>query len=130
MNDAVSDMIIRIKNAVMAGQSTTHIPYSNLKLAIAEKLKQRGFISDIAKRGKKVHRSLELTLGRKTDGGYRFSDVKRISKPGRRIYGGVGEIKPVRGGSGTLVISTPKGILLGDEAVKENMGGEFLFEIW
>lgn len=130
MTDAISDMIIRLKNAAMAGKDTTEVPMSRLRLAVAEKLKQRGIVSSITKRGKKVHQSLELTLARTEAGGYRFSDVARVSKPGKRVYMGAQEIRAVRGGTGSVLVSTPKGVLFGDEARKENVGGEVLFEIW
>lgn len=123
-------MIIRIKNAAMAGKDTVAVPFSGIKLAIAEKLKERGIVSDVAKRGKKTKKVLELTLVRKEGGQYRFTDVKRVSKPGRRVYAGAKELQAVRGGTGTLYISTPSGVLSGDEARKANVGGELLFEIW
>jgi len=128
--DPISDMIIRIKNAAMVGKDVVSVPQSSLKTAIAQKLKERGIISGVTPRGKKTTKLLELTLARAEDGSYRFTNVKRISKPGRRVYLGSSDIRPVRGGLGTLVLSTPKGILLGDEARKENVGGEALFEIW
>jgi len=130
MTDPISDMIIRMKNAKMAGHDTVKMPQSALKLAVAEKLKQRGVVSDVATRGKKVDKTLELTLTRDEKGTYRFTDVRRISKPGCRVYVGAQHIKSVRGGLGAAFISTPKGILLGHEARKEHVGGEVLFEIW
>ncbi len=130
MTDPVSDMIIRIKNAKMAGNDVVSMPQSNLKKAIAEKLKQRGVVSDITTHGKNANKSLELTLTRDENGEYRFKDVKRVSKPGCRVYFSTKDIRPVKGGTGTLFISTPKGILFGHEARKENVGGEPLFKIW
>lgn len=130
MTDPVSDMIIRIKNAMMAGNDTVSMPQSKLKSAIAEKLKERGIISDITTHGKKIGKTLELTMTRGEDGTYNFVDVKRISKPGCRIYFGTQDIRAVMGGTGSLVISTPEGILFGDQARKKRVGGEPLFEIW
>jgi small subunit ribosomal protein S8 len=130
MTDPISDLIIRLKNARLAGKSTVRVPHSKLRTAVAEKLKQRGLIADIATRGKDIHKALELTLSRTESGAYRFQDVLRISKPGRRVYVGAKEIHKVRGGTGFSVLSTPRGVLFGDEARKENVGGEVLFEIW
>jgi len=130
MTDPISDMIIRIKNASMAGKDVVVMPQSKVKVAIAGKLKERGIVSDVAMRGKNVSKTIELTLTRNERGMYKFRDVKRISKPGCRVYFGTQDIRPVMGGSGSLVISTPKGILFGDEARKEQVGGEPLFEIW
>lgn len=130
MTDPIADMITRIKNAALAGRDAVSFPQSALKLAIAERLKERGFVSDVATHGKGTEKTIELHFAHNEDGTNRFSDVRRISKPGRRMYVGAKEIKPVMGGSGALVVSTPKGILFGDEARKQNVGGEALFEIW
>jgi small subunit ribosomal protein S8 len=130
MTDPISDMIIRMKNAAMAGKEHVSVPQSSLKAAVAQKLKQRGIIATITPHGKKTSKTLDFTLARRDDGSFTFADVKRISKPGRRVYVGAQTIGPVRGGTGTLLVSTPKGVLFGDEARKENVGGEALFEIW
>ena len=130
MTDPIADMIVRIKNAAMAGHDSVSIPMSNLKLAVAEKLKQRGLFSDVATHGKNVEKSIEITFARTDAGALKFSDVRRVSKPGRRVYVGSKEIKPIRGGSGAIVVSTPKGVMFGEEAKKNHVGGEALFEIW
>lgn len=130
MTDPIADMIIRMKNAAMAGKDVVSMPMSKLKLAIAERLKARGFLGEVAARGKGTTKTIEVTIGRTASGVFRFSDVKRISKPGMRVYAGSKEMKRVRGGSGAVLVSTPKGILFGDEAMKEKVGGEVLFEIW
>ena len=130
MTDPISDMIIRIKNAAMAGNDVVSMPASKMRLAIADKLKQRGIVDDVQTRGKNTSKTIELVLTKNESGAYNFRDVKRVSKPACRVYFGVQDIRPVMGGSGALVISTPKGILFGHEARKEQVGGEPLFEIW
>jgi small subunit ribosomal protein S8 len=130
ITDPIADMIVRIKNAALAGQDTTTLPLSTMKLAIAEKLKQRGFLIDVATHGKNTGKTIKVTLARGEKGGFKITNVRRVSKPGRRVYVGATDIKPVRGGSGAIVISTPKGILFGEEARKQNVGGEALFEVW
>ncbi len=130
MTDPISDMIIRMKNAAMVGGEIVSMPHSKVKVAIAEKLKERGLVTAVNVRGKSVVKTLELTLAYDEKGVCKFSDVKRVSKPGRRVYMGAEDIKAVMGGTGFLFISTPKGILLGTEARKERVGGEPLFEIW
>lgn len=130
MTDPIADMIIRLKNSAMAGKEVVSMPMSKLKLAVAEKLKKRGYLSEVRTFGKNAAKTLELTLARTAEGSFRISDVKRVSKPGMRIYNGSAEIRRVRGGTGSVVMSTPKGVLFGDEARKENVGGEVLFEIW
>ncbi len=128
--DPIADMINRLKTARLAGKDVVVVPLSNIKAAIAEKLRERGIVSEVAKRGKKAHRTLELTLARSDSGKYRFNDVRRVSKPGCRVYAGATDIQSVRGGTGTLYVSTPKGVLSGEEAKREKVGGELLFEIW
>lgn len=128
--DTVADMIVRIKNAGMAKRSSVSVPSSKLKLAIAEKLKERGFVGGIEKHGKKVKRSFELEVLYHTDGTPKVSDVKRVSKPGRRLYVKSSECTPVHSGRGIAIISTPQGILTGEEARKAGIGGEILFTLW
>ncbi len=128
--DPIADMIVRLKNASLAGREVVSVPRSKIKLAIAEKLKSRGFVRDVVTRGKKTDKTIELVLARASDGSFRISDTKRISKPGCRVYYSSTDIMPVRGGSGVVVLSTPRGVLFGDEARKEHVGGEALFELW
>jgi len=130
VNDPVSDFIIRLKNAGMVGKHELTIPYSRLKHAIAEKLKERGFIADVETHGKKVKKSLLVTLSYDKEGGHHIRGVKRVSKPGRRMYIGVSKIYPVKFGKGTRILSTPLGICTGEEAREKNVGGEELFIVW
>ena len=129
-NDPVSDLIIRLKNAGMIGRQSVSIPFSNFKMAIAEKLKDAGYVKAIEKKGKKVRKTLDVALKYDEGGRHAISGVKRISKPGRRIYHNVLQIHSVRYGHGVLILSTPKGVKTDKEARKEKVGGEALFEIW
>ena len=129
MHDPIADMLIAIKNAGNAGKTTAVVPFSSIKEAIASVLFQSGYIASYAKKGKKVQKTLELGVafdGKKA----RVVDVLRMSKPSRRMYMKAAEIKPIRNGYGLLVLSTPKGIMTGDEAKKAQVGGEVLFKIW
>lgn len=130
ISDSVGDLLIRLKNAGAVGKESVSIPYSALKHAIAEKLKSAGYVSAVEKKGKKIRKTLDVMLKYDASGRHSIEGVKRISKPGRRIYRSVREIVPVRYGHGHLILSTPKGILTGAEARKEKVGGEALFEIW
>lgn len=131
MMDPIADMINRLKNAAAVGKELVVLPYSNAKHAIAEKLVKRGMAKEVSVHGKKAaQKTLEITLARTTGGAFRFSDVRRVSRPGCRVYVGARDIKPVRGGMGSVLLSTPRGVLFGDEARKESVGGEVLFEIW
>jgi len=130
MTDPIADMINRLKNARMVGKESTTCPYSKLRHAIAEKLQKKGVLKSVSIRGEGVHRHLDMEFARAADGAYSFSGVRRVSKPGCRVYTGAGEIRPVKGGRGFALLSTPKGILFHYEARKEHVGGELLCEIW
>jgi small subunit ribosomal protein S8 len=130
VNDPVGDFIVRLTNAGAIKRESISVPYSNFKLAIAEKLKDAGFIASIEKKGKKVKKTLDVVLKYRDNGMPVISGVKRISKPGRRMYKSVLDIVPVRYGKGALLLSTPAGIMTDKEAKKAKVGGEALFEIW
>ncbi len=130
VNDPVGDFIVRLTNAGAIKKANVSVPFSAFKMAIAEKLKDAGFVANIEKKGKKVKKTLDVTLKYGPEGMHVINGVKRISKPGRRMYKSVLEINPVRYGKGALILSTPKGIKTDREAKKENVGGEALFEIW
>jgi small subunit ribosomal protein S8 len=130
VNDPVADFIIQLKNAGMVGKKEVSIPYSKLKHAIAEKLADTGYIESAAKRGKKVKKTLDVTLKYTDAGAHQINGVKRVSKPGRRMYLSVREIYPIKFGKGKRILSTPAGILTGEEARSKNIGGEELFIIW
>jgi small subunit ribosomal protein S8 len=129
MTDPIADMIIRIKNAGESRKDTAVFPYSQIKYDICEVLQKEGYIGEVSKKGKNVSTSIEVELLYPHDAP-RVVGVRRISKPSRRIYKGAKEIHKVRNGYGMLVLTTPKGIMTGDEARKEKVGGEVLFEIW
>lgn len=131
VSDTVGDFIIQLKNAGMAKKPAVSLPYSKLKAAIAEKLMQEGFVASVETNGKEAaSKTLDVTLQYDANGRHRIADVKRISKPGRRLYAKAAEIYPVKFGKGRIILSTPAGILTGEEARKENVGGEQLFMIW
>jgi small subunit ribosomal protein S8 len=130
ITDPVGDLINRLANAGAIKKHTVSVPFSMFKLAIAEKLKEIGLVKQIEKKGKKVKKTIDITLVYAENGTPLIQGVKRVSKPGRRLYRSVSEIVPVRYGHGHLILSTPKGIKTGLEARKEKVGGEALFEIW
>lgn len=141
MHDPIRDMLIRIKNAGNAGKGNTSMPFSMMKLAIAQVLMKEGYLSSVAKRGK-FARSGSTVTGRGAKSkvlelGIAYEDKKPkvrgvafISKPSRRVYFGVSDISSVRQGYGSLVLTTPKGIMTGRDARRERVGGEALFKIW
>lgn len=125
MSDPIADLIIRIKNAQDANQSVILIPHSNFKLDILNVMKKDGVISDARVISDKKSKIIEIYLGSR-----QISNIKRLSKPGRRYYVKAGEIpRPLRG-LGLVIMSTPRGVLSGLEARKLNVGGELICEVW
>ena len=132
--DPISDMLTRITNAQAVGHAKVTMPFSKVKLAIAQLLNQSGYLTGV-ERTKKTSGTTELEmleLVLKYDEAKQgaISGVRLISKPSRHLYAGVRDIRPVRSGYGMSVMSTPKGIMSGVMARKEGVGGELLFEIW
>ncbi|HBC43597.1 MAG: 30S ribosomal protein S8 [Pseudanabaena sp.] len=130
-NDTISDMLTRIRNATLAKHQTTAIPATKLTLSIARVLKQEGFITDFEETGENIDRRLVVSL--KYEGKNRQSIIKRlkrVSKPGLRVYSNSKELPRVLGGIGIAIISTSKGILTDREARKQGVGGEVLCYIW
>jgi small subunit ribosomal protein S8 len=130
MTDPISDMLMRIKNALMARQKTVVVPGSKLKLEIARILKDEGFIEDYRLVEEKPQIKIEIVL--KYDEKKRpvIAGIKRVSKPGRRIYRGYKELPRVLDGMGMAIISTSQGIMTDHEARKRRLGGEVICEIW
>jgi len=123
-------MLTRIRNAAAVGHESTTIPYSNMKMAVAKVLAEEGYIGEVQRRGKKVAKVIEVSLKYNAQKKSRIRGTEMVSKPSRRMYAGVKDIHPIRGGYGTMILSTPKGILTGRQAKKEQVGGEVLFKIW
>lgn len=130
VGDVVGDFIIRLKNAGAVNKGVISIPYSKLRHAVADKLVDAGYLESVDTKGEKVQeKTLEVTL-RYKDGAHIIRGVKRISKPGRRLYTKVSDIYPVKFGQGHMILSTPAGIVTGEEAREKKVGGEQLFIIW
>lgn len=129
VTDRVGDFIIRLKNAGAIGNTTVTTAHSKHVEAIANKLKELGFVEHVEV-SKTMPRQLEVTLAYDANGAHKIHDVKRISKPGRRMYVAARDAHSVKNGLGASIISTPKGILADKEVRKIRQGGEALFEIW
>jgi small subunit ribosomal protein S8 len=128
VTDRVGDFIIRLKNAGAIGRERVLVPYSKHVEEIAHKLKSLGYVADVAK--SKVAYMFEVSLAYDERGRHKIRGVKRVSKPGRRLYTPSREAHNVKNGVGARLISTPKGVLTDSEARKVRAGGENLFEIW
>jgi small subunit ribosomal protein S8 len=133
VTDRIGDFIIRLQNAARIGKPTVSMPYSGHVLAIAKKLKELGFITSVDVKAigdSEIKKELVVALAYDEKGQPKLRGVKRISKPGRRLYVPSAEAHRVKGGTGVRVISSSVGIVSDREARKNNVGGENLFEIW
>ena len=130
VNDPIADMLTRIRNACMARHTTVAMPSSKMKVAIAEILKREGFIRDFQVDQGQPFDTIQLTLKYTNDRRPVITGLKRVSKPGLRIYTGRADIPRVRGGLGLSILSTPKGVMAGHEAWQEHVGGEVLCYVW
>ena len=127
--DSIADMIVRIKNAALTRKEQVVFQHSKFTASVVSALERAGYIEALPKKSKKVMKQIEAKLVY-ADGNPRFNGAQRLSKPSKRIYKGINEIMPIKSGHGSLIISTPKGVLTDKEARKENVGGEILFQIW
>jgi small subunit ribosomal protein S8 len=134
-SDPIADMLTRIRNAHMAGHNTVSLPSSKLKLAIAQILKQEGFIDDYSTQSGEgeVQPTLRLQLkyvGTRRERRPVISGIERVSTPGRRVYARKREIPWVLSGMGVAILSTPKGVMTGARARQLGVGGEVLCKVW
>jgi small subunit ribosomal protein S8 len=130
MTDPISDMLTRIRNAGIARQSQTQCPFSKQKLAIAKVLAEAGFIEDVRAESREGRPVLVMAIRYDEQAKPLIDGIRRVSKPGRRVYVGAREIWKVRNGLGISVISTSKGILSDEGAREASIGGEVVCEVW
>ncbi len=129
MIDPIADMLNRIRNAQAVKHQTVEISFSNLKYKIAKILEGQGFIKKADRKGRAKKRVIEIAL--KYDQGKAvISGLKKISKPGQRVYKTFKELKPIKSGYGIAIISTSKGLMINKQASKRRIGGEVICEIW
>jgi small subunit ribosomal protein S8 len=129
VTDVISDFLTRVRNAGAARHKTVDTPFSNMKYNVAAILKQQGYIEDYEKIEEGPQGILRVTL-RYYQREPAFRNIKRISKPGRRVYTNVKALPRVKNGLGIAVVSTSKGVMSDKEARKMNVGGEILCTIW
>ncbi len=130
VNDPIADMLTRIRNACMARHTTVQIPTSKMKISIADILKREGFIDGYEIMSVSPVDMIVVQLKYTTDRRSVITGLKRVSKPGLRIYTGRADIPRVRGGLGLSILSTPKGVMAGHEAWQQHVGGEVLCYVW
>jgi small subunit ribosomal protein S8 len=130
ITDPIADMLTRIRNANTANHQTVDIPASRMKKAIAEILKEEGFIREVELRAEGPQSTLRVTLKYGPEKEKVITGLRRISRPGLRVYSSRSEIPRVLGGLGLVIISTSKGIMSGKRAKREGYGGEVLAYVW
>ena len=130
MTDPIADMLTRIRNAVRVEKSSVEMPLSKVKRGLAEVLKREGYIWDWEEISDQPSSHLRIHLKYGPNGERVIQKVRRVSKPGCRVYRGSGKLKPILGGLGISIISTSRGVISDREARQRNLGGEVLCEIW
>jgi len=131
MTDPISDLLTRIRNAHMVSHDRLEVPGSNLKLEVCRLLKEQGYIEEYSEEGDDpISRKIKIVLKYNSTGEPAIRRLRRVSKPGRRVYQGAGDLKPVLNGLGVGIVSTSKGLLTDAEAREQSVGGEVLCEIW
>ncbi len=125
LTDPIADMLTRIRNAHLALHKEVSVPRSKMKEALASILKQEGYVDEVAVNDQSINIALKYHEGKPAIAG-----LKRVSKPGRRVYVGAHNIPRVQNGLGICIVSTSHGVMAGDSAVERNVGGELVCEIW
>ena len=127
--DQVADLITRIRNAAMVGKTEIRVPTSKLKQAIVEILVKNGYLAAFEIEASEPRGILHVTIAPEGKNA-KINEITKISKPGRRVYAGVGELPVVKSGRGMVIVSTSKGLMTGREAKKNHLGGEVLVTVW
>lgn len=130
MTDPIADFLTRIRNGVRARHSSVECPSSGLKLRIAEILKQEGYLDAISTMSDNYQGTLTVTLRYKDRSSCSISGVRRVSRPGQRMYVNAKDVPRVRNGLGIAIISTSRGVMTDREARKQGVGGEVICEVW
>jgi small subunit ribosomal protein S8 len=130
MTDPIADMLTRIRNAVRVERPHVTMPISKVKRGLAEVLKREGYIWDWREEETEPVRQLRLELKYGPNGERVIRHIKRVSKPGRRVYSGAAQLRPILNGLGISIISTSRGVISDREARQKKLGGEVLCELW
>jgi len=130
MTDPIADMLTRIRNAILVERPYVDVPATKLKIGIADVLQREGYIWDYEIIEQKPQNILRINLKYGLNGERVIQHIKRISKPGRRVYAGVNELPNVLDGLGIAILSTNQGVLSNREAKQKNVGGEVICEVW
>ena len=132
MTDPIADMLARVRNAAMAQHAMTRMPASKLKHSIAQILKAEGYVADVRMEESPITKRMEMVVALKydRDRSCAFQGIRRVSRPGRRVYVGHDRIPRVLSGLGTSILSTSQGLMTDTEARRRKVGGELVCEVW
>lgn len=127
--DPIADLLTRIRNAIMAGKNEIRVPASKMKLTVAEELKKAGYLAAVKSEKGTPRDTLVITIF-EPGANPTINEIQRVSKPGRRVYAGAADIPRVKYGRGIMLVSTSKGVMTGQAAVKQKLGGELLLKVY
>lgn len=127
--DPIADMLTRIRNAIAVRKNEVILPHSKVKQAVAELLKESGFVGDVKVSDATVGKSLKIVINEVNENAV-ITEIVRLSKPGRRMYYAAQDIPTVKRGRGVVIVSTSKGMMLGDKAKKLGIGGELICKVY
>lgn len=127
--DPIADLLTRIRNASMVGKTEVRVPTSKIKKVVAEQLKKNGYLADVKEEAGKPRGTLVITINKAGENAT-FTELTRMSKPGRRMYVAAADIPRVKSGRGIVLVSTSKGVITGQEAVMQRLGGELLLKVY
>jgi len=127
--DPIADLLTRIRNAVMVGKNEITVPSGKLKKVVAEELKKASYIAGVKVEAAKPRDILVVTINKPGENAA-INEIKRLSKPGRRVYVSANDIPKVKSGRGIVLVSTSKGVVTGQEATKQRLGGELLLSVY
>lgn len=127
--DPIADLLTRIRNAAAVGKTEVRVPTSKLKKVVAEQLKKNNYLADVKEEAGKPRGTLVITINKPGENSV-INELTRLSKPGRRMYVKADEIPKVKSGRGLVLVSTSKGVITGQEAAKQRLGGELLLKVY
>jgi small subunit ribosomal protein S8 len=127
--DPIADLLTRIRNAVMVGKNEITVPSSKIKVVVAKQLKKAGYVTAVKVEAGKPRDILVVTINNPGEN-TTINEIKRLSKPGRRVYVSADDIPKVKSGRGIVLVSTSKGVITGSEAKKQRLGGELLLQVF
>lgn len=130
MTDPIADMLTRIRNALLMKHEQVTVPYSRMKEAVLKIIAETGFIKGYEVLGESIRKQLVVQLKYAGDGKGVIANLKRVSKPSRRIFSTYEDLKPYRRGFGVQILSTSRGVLSDEDARRQKVGGEIIMEIW